>query len=170
MRAALYARVSTQEAQNPETQLYALRQYAANHGWDIVAEYVDKASARDALRRTEWRKLLAHVRRGGIDVVLVTKIDRAFRSSLDCHNTLEYLRAHRTDFVASTQPIDTTTSMGHLMLGILAAMAEFERDLIRERVIDGMARAKAEGKHIGRPAGAKDHRKRKRRTTVIRYE
>ena len=117
-RVALYARVSTRDKdQDPETQLYALRNYAAQRGWEIVVEYVDQASATDLRGRTAWRDLLEHVRTGGIDLVLVTKLDRAFRSSKDTYDNLAYLDQHKVGFIATTQPIDTSTSTGKLLLG-----------------------------------------------------
>jgi DNA invertase Pin-like site-specific DNA recombinase len=84
MRVALYARVSTKDKeQNPETQLYGLREYVKCRGWLSVVEYVDQASAVNLRERTAWRELLEHIRKGGIDLVLVTKLDRAFRSAKD---------------------------------------------------------------------------------------
>ena len=169
-RVALYARVSTRDKdQNPETQLYALRNYAAQRGWEIVVEYVDQASATDLRGRTAWRDLLEDVRTGGIDLVLVTKLDRAFRSSKDTYDNLAYLDQHKVGFIATTQPIDTSTSTGKLLLGVLAAVAEFERALIVERTLEGLSRAKAQGKRLGRPPGSKDKTKRSRRGYLIRW-
>ena len=170
MRALIYARVSTRDKdQTPDTQLYFLRDYCAQRGWVIVAEYVDQASAGDLRRRTAWRDLLAHVRKGGADLVLVTKLDRAFRSAKDTYDNLAYLDSHRVGFVAATQPIDTTTSTGKLLLGVLAAVAEFERALIVERTHEGLARAKAQGKKLGRPRGSRDKKKRSRRGYFARW-
>ena len=170
MRALIYARVSTRDKdQTPDTQLYFLRGYCAQRGWVIVAEYVDQASAGDLRRRTTWRDLLAHVRKGGADLVLVTKLDRAFRSAKDTYDSLSYLDSHRVGFVAATQPIDTTTSTGKLLLGVLAAVAEFERALIVERTHEGLARAKAQGKKLGRPKGSRDKKKRSRRGYFARW-
>ena len=170
MRIALYARVSTRDKeQTPDSQLYFLRDYAAQRGWEIVVEYVDRVSATNLRDRTDWRDLLEHVRKGGLDLVLVTKLDRAFRSAKDTYDTLAYLDQHKIGFVAATQPIDTTTSTGKLLLGVLAAVAEFERTLIVERTLDGLERAKKQGKKLGRPVGAKDKRRRSRRGYLLRY-
>lgn len=170
MRVALYARVSTRDKdQNPETQLLALRQYAANHGWVVTTEYVDQASAADLRGRARWRELIEQVRPHHFDAVMVLRLDRAFRSSKETYDTLSYFSDHKVGFVSITQPIDTTSSTGKLLLGILAAMAEFESNLIRERVKEGMARAQSEGKRVGRPAGAKDKKKRRRRGYFLRY-
>ena len=128
MKIVVYARVSTRDGeQDPETQLYGLRQYADQREWEIVREYVDQASATDQRGRIAWRELLEHVRKGGIDLVLVTKLDRAFRSAKDTYDSLSYLDRHNVGFVATTQPIDTSTSTGKLLLGVLAAVAEFEK-------------------------------------------
>ncbi len=170
MNVAVYARVSTRDGdQDPETQLYGLREYVAHRGWVIVCEYVDQASATDLRGRTAWRNLLEHVRKGGIDLVLVTKLDRAFRSAKDTYDNLAYLDSHKVGFIAATQPIDTSTSTGKLLLGVLAAVAEFEKALIVERTKEGLARAKAQGKRLGRPPGSKDKRKRSKRGYFLRW-
>lgn len=163
VRAILYARVSTRDKdQQPETQLFALRQYAQMRGWEITTEFVDYAGAKDMRGRVAWRELVALVRKHGGDVLLVLKLDRAFRTVKDTYDGVSFLQRYQVDFVSATQPIDTTGSVGKLILGVLAAVAEFERDLLVERTKEGMARAKAEGKHIGRPLGAKDKKKRRR--------
>ena len=170
IRVALYARVSTKDKhQEPETQLYGLREYAAQRGWEVVREYVDQASATDLRSRIAWRELLEHVRKGGIDLVLVTKLDRAFRSAKDTYDNLAYLDSHKVGFIAATQPIDTSTSTGKLLLGVLAAVAEFEKALIVERTNEGLARARAQGKRLGRPPGSKDKKKRSRRGYLLRW-
>ena len=170
MRVAPYARVSTRDKdQTPESQLHALREYVVSRDWDVVAEYVDEASATNMRDRTAWRDLLAHVRKGGIDLVVVTKLDRAFRSAKNTYDSLAYLDNHNVGFIATTQPIDTSTSTGKLLLGVLAAVAEFERELIRERTIEGLARARANGVKLGRPVGAKDRKRRRRSGYYARY-
>lgn len=153
MRVALYARVSTRDRdQNPETQLLPLREWATREGHD-AAEYVDEASATDFRRRTAWADLLDASQRGRVKAVAVLRLDRAFRSSSELHRTLEVWRTAGVDFISLREAFDTTTATGRLMLGLLGSLAEFERELIRERVIDGMNRAQAEGKHVGRPRG-----------------
>jgi DNA invertase Pin-like site-specific DNA recombinase len=175
MKVALYARVSTKDGeQTPENQLLLLRQYAHQRGWELVREYVDLASATDLRGREQWRELLDQVRKGGVNLVAVVKLDRAFRSAKDtydtlAYDTLAYLDAHHVGFVAVTQPVDTTTSTGKLIIGVLAAVAEFERSLIIERTLEGLARAKAQGKRLGRPPGSKDKLKRGRRGYLLRY-
>jgi DNA invertase Pin-like site-specific DNA recombinase len=152
-RVAIYARVSTRDhGQDPELQLVPLREWAAAHG-GRTSEYADLASAADLRGRTAWRRLLDDARHRRIDVVAVWKLDRAFRSSLEAATTLAELRDHGVDFVAITQPIDTTTPTGRLIYAVLAAVAEMERDLIVERVREGMKNARRRGARIGRPSG-----------------
>jgi DNA invertase Pin-like site-specific DNA recombinase len=155
-RVALYARVSTKDKhQDPELQLVPLREWAAHvYQADRVTEYVDHASSKDLRGRKRWRQLLHDVETGKVNVVAVWKLDRAFRSTLDASTTLESLRTNEVDFVSITQPIDTTTPTGRLVFAILAAVAEMERDLIVERVKEGMEHAKRKGSKIGRPSGS----------------
>ena len=168
-RILVYARVSGPE-QSTATQLYALRENAAQRSWKVLEEYVDEGvSARDIRGRKAWRELLVRVRQGGVDIVAVTKLDRAFRSAKDTYDGLAYLDQHNVGFVAITQPIDTSTSTGKLILGVLAAVAEFERELIVERTLEGLARARAQGKRLGRPPGSKDKKRRRRSGYFARY-
>jgi DNA invertase Pin-like site-specific DNA recombinase len=155
MRVGLYARVSTRDKdQDPEAQLQPMRDYAAARGWSVT-EYVDHASAADMRGRTAWARLLDDARRRRVDQVMTWKLDRGFRSVLHCLRTLEDFEHHQLGFSCLTQPgIDTTSATGRLMLTILAAVAEFERELIAERVKEGMANAKRKGTRLGRPAAA----------------
>jgi len=149
--AALYARVSTEDkGQDPEVQLGPMRDLAGSKGW-TVSEYVDHASASDLRGRREWRRLLADSRQGRVDLVLVWKLDRFARSALDALQWLQQLDAAGTGLKILTQDIDTTSPAGRLVFTILAAVAEMERELIRERVRAGMDTARARGRRLGRP-------------------
>ena len=154
-RVALYARVSTRDKdQDPELQLRPMREYAVARGW-TVTEYVDHAAAADLRRRTAWARLLDDARHRRVDHILTWKLDRGFRSVLHCLRTLEEFDHHRVGFSCLTQAgIDTTSATGRLMLTILAAVAEFERGLVAERVKEGMANAKRKGARLGRPRAA----------------
>lgn len=164
-RAALYARVShTAGDQEPENQLVPLRAFAAARDWKIAAEYVDRAPAGQMPRRLEWYRLRRDARRGRFDVVLVWKLDRAFRSVLAAETDLRDFNAHGVAFICTTQPIDTSSTTGRLLFTILAALAQMERELISERTRAGLERARAAGATFGRPPGRKDRRKRSRRT------
>jgi len=147
---ALYARVSTRDKnQNPETQLIQLREWARRQGAEFT-EYVDLASGKD-LNRPAWKDLTKDWRRGKIDAIAITRIDRAFRSSADMHNVTTELERRGIRFAIITSPIDTGTPSGKMLNSILAAFAEFERDMISARVKEGLARAKRDGKKLGRP-------------------
>ena len=148
-RVALYARVSTDE-QNEGMQLTALREMASNRGLQLAREYVDHGvSSRNMRPHLENLMRDAHKRK--FDVVAVWKFDRLARSTRELVFALEQFQSLGIDFVSVTQSIDTSGPMGRLVFSVLAAIAEFERDLIRERVIAGMREARRKGKHCGRP-------------------
>jgi DNA invertase Pin-like site-specific DNA recombinase len=154
LRVALYARVSTRDKdQDPEVQLAPMREYVAARGCD-ASEYVDVASAADMAGRLAWGRLVDDARQRHVDLVLVWKLDRAFRSTLHCLRTLETWQRHGVGFACLTQNVDTTSPEGQLLLTILAAVAEFERSLIAERVKEGMSNARRRGVRIGRPPAA----------------
>jgi DNA invertase Pin-like site-specific DNA recombinase len=148
-RAAVYARVSTGE-QQPENQLAPLRAFTAARDWKAT-EYVDHGVSGARERRPGLDALLQAGRRRQIDVVVCTKLDRLARSVRHLVALGEELRALGVELVVLDQVVDTTTSGGRALFGMLAVFAEFERDLIRERVIAGVRRARAAGKHLGRP-------------------
>ena len=151
MRAALYARVSTvDKGQDPEVQLDDLCGYAARRGFEVVAEFVDFASgARNG--RPEYQRMFDAARKRWFDVLLVWRYDRFARSMQELVNALGEFRTVGIDFISYRENADTTTAQGKLIFGIMASLAEFERALISERVRAGMARAKTQGKHVGRP-------------------
>ena len=149
MRAALYARVSTAE-QSPDGQLEALRAFATARGWHAV-EYVDHGVSGAKERRPALDALVRAVRARRVDVVACIKLDRLARSTHHLVTLAKELAALGVDLVVLDQAIDTTTPAGRLLFHVLAAISEFERDLIRERVIAGVRRAKAQGRHLGRP-------------------
>lgn len=152
--AALYARVSTLE-QNCELQLQDLRRYASQR-FANVYEYVDLGVSGIQRRRPQLDTLMGDARRRKFDVVLVWKFDRFARSLKHLIDSLEEFRSLGIDFVSFTEGIDTTTSSGQLLFHVVGAVAQFERDLIAERVRAGMAHARAMGKRIGRPRAAVD--------------
>src|SRR5437867_3335995 len=149
-RAGLYARVSTAE-QSPESQLHALRGYAAARGW-IIEELVDRGVSGAKDRRPALDRLVRAARARQLDVVAVTKLDRLARSTHHLVTLGRELADLGVDLVVLDQQIDTTTPSGRLLFHVLAAIAEFERDLISERVKAGLERAKAMGIRLGRPA------------------
>lgn len=153
LRVALYARVSTDDRdQDPETQLVALRDFARAQGWEVYGEYVDRAPANDLRGRRAWRRLLDDAARRRFAAVLVFKLDRAFRSVKHMHDTLSAWETVGVGFVSAREGFDTHTPLGRLLLNLLASLAEFELDVLRERVRAGMERARRQGKRIGRPS------------------
>jgi len=151
MRAAIYARVSTNNGQNPEMQIRELRDYCQRRGWGVSGEYVDKGVSGAKERRSELDRLLADCRRRSVDAVVVYRYDRFARSLRQLVNALEEFRALGIEFVSLHEGVDTSTPNGRLVFGIFASIAEFERELIRDRVRSGLAAAKARGKRLGRP-------------------
>jgi putative DNA-invertase from lambdoid prophage Rac len=150
MRAALYGRVSTAD-QHPENQLAELRQYAAARGWTVTREYVDEGISGAKDRRPALDELLRDARRRKFDVIAVARLDRLGRSLKHLVVLLDELAALGVAFVSINEAIDATTPGGKLQMHLLAAMAEYERELIRERVRSGLARVRAQGKRLGRP-------------------
>ena len=156
MRAAVYARVSTNNGQNPEMQLEELRAYCKRRGWEIAGEYVDTGISGSKERRPALDRLLASCQKRTVDAVIVYRYDRFARSLRQLVNALEDFRALGIEFVSLHEGVDTSTPNGRLVFGIFASIAEFERELIRDRVRSGLASAKARGKHLGRPRVAVD--------------
>jgi len=147
-RAVLYMRVSSLD-QHPETQLFDLRQMAAQRGYEIVQEYTDRISGAKA-KRPGLDELMRDARRGRFDVVLVWASDRIARSVKHFLEVLDELQRINIEFVSFREQIDTGGPLGRALVVIIGAIAELERNLIIERVRAGMRRAKLEGRHIGR--------------------
>jgi len=152
LKAALYARVSTQD-QNCEMQVRELREYAVRRGWAVADEYVDTGWSGAKASRPELDRLMRDAGLRRFDAVLVYKLDRFERSVRNCLDGIEALGSHGVRFLAVSQSIDTDESnpTARLLLHILASVAEFERELIRERTLAGVRQARAKGKTIGRP-------------------
>jgi DNA invertase Pin-like site-specific DNA recombinase len=149
-RAAIYARVSTYD-QNPQTQVLDLRQLAVQRGYEVVAEFSDKISGTKS-RRPGLDELLAEVRRGRFDVVMVWACDRIARSTRHFLEVLDELSRLNVEFVSFREALDTSGPLGRAIVVIIGVVAELERSLIVERVRAGMRRARLEGRPIGRPA------------------
>ncbi|RPD48668.1 resolvase [Hymenobacter sediminis] len=150
-RVGLYARVSTlDKGQDPETQLRPLREYAQHRGFVVVEEYVDQASGTSE-DRPHYKRLLAAAKKRQLDAVLVWRYDRFARSTQALVNALQEFQRLGVDFISYQENIDTTTPTGELIFHVMASLAQFESALISQRVRAGMARAKAQGKHVARP-------------------
>jgi DNA invertase Pin-like site-specific DNA recombinase len=150
-RVAVYARVSTNSGQNPEMQLQEVRQYCTRREMTIVREYVDKGISGAKERRPALDQLLMDCQRRAVDCVVVYRYDRFARSLRQLVNALEEFRSLGIDFISLHEGVDTSTPNGRLVFGIFASIAEFERELIRDRVRSGLALAKSHGKRLGRP-------------------
>lgn len=150
MKIGLYARVSTTDkGQDTELQLRDLRRYAEARGWTVHSEYIDHCSGSKD-RRPELARLLDDSRKRNIDGILVWRLDRFGRSLKHLINTLDELRSLGVSFISFSENLDFGTSTGQLLFHLLGAFAEFERNLIRERVKAGIANARAKGKKHGR--------------------
>jgi DNA invertase Pin-like site-specific DNA recombinase len=159
-RVALYARVSTikendegETIQNPKVQLGPLRGYVAQQGWNIVTEYIDSGISGAKESRPELNRLMTDARAGKFDIVLVWKFDRFARSTSHLDKALTEFKSLNISFVSITEQLDTATPIGKLVFTILGAVAEMERELIRERTKSGMAYAKKNGTKSGIPSG-----------------
>lgn len=152
MRAAIYARVSTSNnGQNPEMQLRELREYCVRRGLAIAGEYVDAGVSGAKENRPQLDALVAACRKRCVDAVVVYRYDRFARSLRQLVNALEEFRSLGIEFISLHEGVDTSTPNGRLVFGIFASIAEFERELIRDRVKSGIAAARSKGKRLGRP-------------------
>lgn len=153
LRVGAYARVSTHDQQTLPLQKKKMRDYAKSRGLALVREYQEVGSGAKA--RPQREELMRAARRREVDLIVVWKLDRWGRSVADLVTTLNELRELGVGFVSLTEALDFSTPSGRAMAGLLSVFAEFERDIIRERVKAGIANARSEGKPHGRPATAR---------------
>lgn len=152
VRAALYMRVSTKNhGQTTETQALALRDYAAHRGFIVVEEYRDEGISGTKDSRPALDKLMKDARARKFDLIVVARFDRFARSVSHLLRALEEFSHLGVDFVSLSESIDTSTPVGKMIFTVLGAVAELERNLIRERVHMGISRARKQGKALGRP-------------------
>jgi DNA invertase Pin-like site-specific DNA recombinase len=151
-RVAIYARVSTtNHGQDAGLQTRDQHQFAEARGWQVFDDYIDEGVSGSKDSRPELNRLMADARRRKFDLVLVWKLDRFGRSLRHLVNALAEFESLGIAFVSLSDNLDLSTASGRLMFNIIGSMAEFERELIRERVKAGMKNAKAKGARIGRP-------------------
>jgi putative DNA-invertase from lambdoid prophage Rac len=157
MKIAIYLRVST-DRQNTDSQTVELRDYCKRRGWIEVVEYCDTASGAK-FSREGLDAMMREVRKGRIDAIVACKLDRLGRSLPHLAQLINEMTAHRVALVIPAQGIDTSAAnpASQLQLNILMAVAEFERDIIRERVHSGLRAARARGARLGRPATLLQH-------------
>ena len=149
MKTAIYARVSTGE-QTTDNQVIKLKQVAERNGWEIEAIYADTISGAKS-KRPELDKLMKAVMRKEIDMVMVWSVDRLGRSLQHLTALLSDIESKGINLYLHQQNIDTTTPSGKMLFQLLGVFAEFERSMIRERVMAGLDRARSQGKRLGRP-------------------
>jgi len=161
-KVAIYARVSTSE-QNPELQVKELETFSSQQNFKVHKVYIDKVSGTKSTRPA-LMELLKDAKRKQFDTVICWKLDRLGRSLQHLVKVVNYFNTWGTDFICVTQNIDTRTSSGKFMFHIMAALAEFERDIISERTKLGLRQAKNVGKR------GKDKRPRKKGGYYLRYQ
>jgi len=150
MNVGLYARISTFDQNTLPMQMRTMRSYVKSRKWKVILEIKDTNSG--ASKRPERERLLKAARKREIDAIIVWRLDRWGRSVTDLLNTLQDLNQLEVGFISITEALDFTTATGRAMAALLAVFAEFEREILRERVKAGIAQAKLEGKPHGRPA------------------
>jgi putative DNA-invertase from lambdoid prophage Rac len=148
-KTAIYARVSTHDQNTLSIQIERCSSFALARGWGVVQKIKEVGSG--AINRPQRAQLLKLCRQRKIDIVIVWKLDRWGRSVSDIVTTLQELRELGVQFVSITEALDFTTVMGRAMSGLLAVFAEFEREMISERVKAGLNQARLKGKRLGRP-------------------
>lgn len=155
MRIAIYARVSTKD-QSCELQLRDLRAYCAARGFEAIREYVDAGQSGAKDSRPELNKLMDDARKRQFDAIVVWRFDRFARSTKHLLLALEEFRSLGIQFISYQENIDTSSPLGQALFTIVSAVAQLERDLIRERVSAGIRNARANGKKLGRPKSSVD--------------
>jgi DNA invertase Pin-like site-specific DNA recombinase len=154
-RAAIYVRVSTAE-QETDLQEHELKEYCEQRGWSWVV-YRDKGQSGTKNDRPALTAMMSDLRRRKVDVIVVWALDRLARSLKQLLSIAEECKSVGVDLVSLKQNVDTTLPAGRLTFQVLGAVAEFEREMLRERVKAGMAQARRSGKHVGRPALRRFH-------------
>jgi len=147
---AIYARVST-DRQSTESQLNTLREYIEKREWNLFKEYIDEGFTGSNTKRPAFKEMMADAKKRRFDVLLVYKLDRLSRSLKDLIITLDDLKSTGIDFVSYDNSLDTTTPTGRLIFHVVGSVAEFEREIIKERVKSGLENARRKGKRLGRP-------------------
>jgi DNA invertase Pin-like site-specific DNA recombinase len=149
-KVAIYARVST-DRQTTDSQLHELREFVRRAKWTVYREYIDTGYSGKNIQRPAFTEMLTDARHRQFDLLIVWKLDRLSRSLRDLITTLDELGHLGIDFISYDNQLDTSSPSGKLVFNIIGAVAEFERDIICERVRAGLANARQKGKKLGRP-------------------
>ena len=147
---AIYARVST-DRQTVDMQIHELKAYVDRRGWDLLREFIDQGYSGSDTKRPAFQEMMNEAKKRKFDVLLVWKLDRLSRSMKDLVMVLNELGGLGIDFVSYDNNLDTSTPTGKLVFHVIGAVAEFEKDIIKERVKAGLENAKRKGKKLGRP-------------------
>ena len=167
MKVAIYVRVS-KEDQHPENQILELEDFAKDRNYDVYHIYVDRISgSKDS--RPALNELMLDARNKNFTAVVVWKLDRLGRSLQHLIQIIQEWNHLGIQFICKTQDIDTTKPSGKLIFHIFGAIAEFEREIIKERILLGLERRKKEGKPLGRPKGSKDKKRRRKSGYIQRW-
>ncbi len=156
LKTAIYARVSTNNGQDPTVQTREIEEYCTRRGWKVAGQYIDVGISGTKEKRPELNRLMANAHRRKFDAVVVWKFDRFARSVSHLLRALETFKALGIEFVSLSEQVDTSTPTGKMVFTVLGAVAELERSLIAERVKAGLRNARAKGKRLGRPKVAVD--------------
>ncbi len=148
---AIYARVST-DKQKVDMQLQELQSFIKRSGWKLHKKYIDHGYTGSNTKRPDFSNMMIDARQRKFDILVVWKLDRLSRSLKDLINTLDELGHLGIDFISYDNHLDTSTPTGKLVFQIVGAVAEFEKDIISERVKAGLQNAKSKGKQLGRPS------------------
>jgi DNA invertase Pin-like site-specific DNA recombinase len=168
MNVAIYVRNSTtEERQNPETQLNPLREKCNQEGWEY--EVFQEFASGKLESRPELDRMMGRIRKKEFDIVLVWKTDRLGRSLKHLLQLIEEFKNLGVGFISLTEGFDTSTPHGEFFFHVVGSFAQFERKLIQERINAGLDRAKKEGKTLGRPKGSKDKKVRKKSGYWLRW-
>lgn len=153
MTTAIYARVSTR-GQDTDNQVHELEEVAARSGWEITHRFIDHGISGSKGRedRQGLDDLLKAVTRREVNRIMVWSVDRLGRSLKDLVLTMEEIQSAGADLYLHKQGIDTSSATGRLMFSFFGLMAEFEREMIRDRVLSGLEKAKRKGTKLGRPS------------------
>jgi DNA invertase Pin-like site-specific DNA recombinase len=155
MKIGIYARVSTKD-QSCELQIRDLRAYCAARGFDLIREYIDTGQSGAKDSRPELNTLMDDARKRQFDAIIVWRFDRFARSTKHLLVALEEFRSLGIQFISYQENVDTSTPLGQALFTIVSAVAQLERELIRERVSAGIRNARANGKMLGRPKTSVD--------------
>ena len=147
---AIYARVST-DRQAVDMQLHELKEYVERRGWNLHREFIDQGYSGSDTKRPAFQEMMNEAKKRKFDVLLVWKLDRLSRSMKDLVMVLNELGGLGIDFVSYDNNLDTSTPTGKLVFHVIGAVAEFEKDIIKERVKAGLENARRKGKKLGRP-------------------